>query len=331
MLKMITFKEYLKEARGFISGSGQEASRHYDKYVKPYINHDEYTHVLGRAHSRLSIGSMVRILPIQPELDKRGTLNVHCVDKEGNNNLIPVSKFYKPGAEANNAGLKYENDFIDILKKDNLMPQDAQGAGSTDGTDFVLLNRKTNEKNKGRVIDGEQLLNGETKNGVRGAMGQLTLVWDEKLKWHFTDEAQTRRPLYAKAIADAGIITHLNRVCPNPFEAEETASGRAKNITINTDNMNPAIAYLNDHHVDVLQIGDGFGTYRVGERDKTGCGLPALSGKGRWTIREKNAGKKTSRTVMFQPANKTSLVKSHFNLDNAADRATMKKSLGIEQ
>lgn len=329
--KMVGFKQWLEEGRGFIKGGGLDAERHYNTYVRPHIGSNEFTHILGKAHSRLTPGSKVKFLPIQPERDNRGIVNVHCQDEQGNNYLIPVSKFFKPGPEKVNKGTKYESDFIDVLKKDNMMPQDIQGAGNTDGTDFVLINRKTKSTNKGRVIGSEdKLLNGETKNGVTAAMGQLTLVWDENSKWHFTAEAMNRRPLYAKAIIDSGIVKYLNKVCPDPFAAETTASGRAKSIYLPSENLDPAIAYLKDHHVDVLQIGDGFGTYKVNDQDVTGCGLPKLSGKGKWTIREKQSGNKTSRTVVFQPAGKGALVKSHFNLDNENDRKTMKKALGLD-
>ena len=77
-----------------------------------------------------------------------------------------------------------------------------------------------------------------------------------------------------------------------------------------------------------LNLNSGFGTYKVGDKDETEHGLPGLSGNGKWTIREKQAGNKSSRTVMFQPDGKKGLNKSHVNLDDDTHLSEFKKTLG---
>ena len=158
-------------------------------------------------------------------------------------------------------------------------------------------------------------------------MGQLTIHHTPGKGWHVGDKAREKRPLYAKQIEKSGILKHLNETIPDPNKAETTASGRAKTMEIKHSNMDPANAYLQDHHVHVVQVG-GYGTYSVGKKDETGHGLPKISGNGVWRIREKQKGNKSARTIAFHPDGKKGLNKSHVDLDKDEDLFSFKKSLG---
>ena len=78
------------------------------------------------------------------------------------------------------------------------MPAHLSGAGSTAGTDFAVENRKKGTFHHG-TVDGN-LLNGETKDGVTAAMGQLTIHHTTEKGWHVGDAARAKRPKYAKEI-----------------------------------------------------------------------------------------------------------------------------------
>ena len=132
---------------------------------------------------------------------------------------------------------------------------------------------------------------------------------------------------YAKHIEKSGIIDHMNKHHPDPEKEHTTESGRAKTIEIKHPNLHPAEGYLKDHHVHVLQVG-GHGTYKVGHKDETGHGLPSISGKGKWRIREKQKGNKSARTVAFHPDGVKGLNKSHVDLDNDEHLHKFKKTLG---
>lgn len=324
-----SFKTFLTEKAGRISGSGAESARHKEKYIDPHVNSGQFTHILNVAHSRLEPGSKVQLHGSEWKHDskKGNVLFVHATDEQGNNYTIPASKLQKPGTKSENKGHDYENKVIERLKSAGIMPKEMSGAGSTAGTDFVAENKRLKRQHKGKV-QSESYLNGETKNGVSAAMGQLTITHEPKKGWHISDKARELRPLYASEVEKSGILEHMNKNHPNPHKDETTASGRAKSITIKHPNLDPGHAYLKDHHVDILQVGGGYGTYRVGDKDATNHGLPPISGKGKWTIREKQLGNKTSRTVMFQPDGKKGLNASHVNIDNDDHLEAFKKTLG---
>jgi hypothetical protein len=119
----------------------------------------------------------------------------------------------------------------------------------------------------------------------------------------------------------------MNNHIPDPEQQEKTASGRAKTISVKHPDLEPAHDYLKDHHVKLLQVG-GYGTYSVGGKDVTGHGLPSISGKGKWSIRQKAEKQTNARTVAFQPDGKKGLDKSHVDLDNDEHLQQFKKTLG---
>ena len=83
---------------------------------------------------------------------------------------------------------------------------------------------------------------------------------------------------------------------------------RAKDIYSNVVDMNPALCYLSDHHVDILHIGS-HGSFVVGNQS-INC-LPQLNGIGRFRIRQKHSSQ--TRTVQFSVL---SLEKSNIDLHN---------------
>ena len=323
---MLTFKTFLllAEERGKLSSSGAMAQAHIDKYIKPYIGSKDFTHTLAAEHEDLPVGSKIQIKKV---LNFRGKMHVDARDHLGLQQIIPLSKLHKPGEAPTNKGHDYETKFVERLKKHQIMPSHLSGAGSTSGTDFAVENRKKGTFHPG-TVDGN-LLNGETKNGVTAAMGQLTIHHTKEKGWHIGDAARSKRPKYAEQIEKSGILQHLNKRLKDPNKAETTASGLAKTIEIKHPNLDPGHAYLQDHHVHVLQVG-GFGTYSVGKKDETGHGLPNISGKGVWRIREKQKGNKSARTVAFHPDGKNGLDKSHIDLDNDEHLFNFKKSLGFK-
>ncbi len=310
------------EGRGKMTASGAAGEEHLNKYIKPYLGSKDFTHTLSGEHEDLPAGSSVKLIASEKINNK---IHVHAKDKTGNFQLIPISKLYKPGEAPTNKGHDYESNFVNRLKKHNIMPHHLLGAGSTDGTDFAIENRKKKTSHHGQVSGS--LLNGETKDGVTAAMGQLTIHHNKEKGWHIGDAAKSKRPLYAREIEKAGVLEHMNKHFKNPEQIETTESGRSKTIAIKHPNLDPAHAYLKDHDVHVLQVG-GYGTYSVGKKDETGHGLPNISGKGAWRIREKQKGNKSARTVAFHPDGKFGLNKSTFDLDKDEDLFKFKKTLG---
>lgn len=325
----ISYKNFilnLLEARGFIKSFGSEAERHKKKYLEPYIGSETHTHEVGTAHPELPAGTKVKIHSVYTGNDNK----THAVVSSENNKeiTVPVSKLHKPGEEHVNLGTKYESDFVDRMRKHGLVPENFTAAGSTAGADVLVVNKKKNTTHPGKVMGENSVFQGEVKQDVTAAMGQLTIRHSKEKGWHIPDDARSKRPKYAAEIEKAGILEHMNREVPEPSKSETTASGRAKNIVIEHPDLNPADAYLQDHHAHFVQVGSGFGTYKVGKKDETGHGLPGLQGKGKWTIREKQVGNKSARTVMFQPNGKKGLKKSHVNLDDDRDLTEFKKTLG---
>ena len=321
---MQRFKSFLKEStgRGKLTASGAAGEEHVRKYINPHIGSEEFTHTLAGEHEDLPAGSRIKIKKV---MNVGGKIHVDARDESGNQQIIPISKLHKPGEAPKNKGHDYESKFVDRMKHHGIMPSHLSGAGSTSGTDFAVENKKRKIFHPGTV--NGNLLNGETKDGVTAAMGQLTIHHTKLRGWHVPDTSRAKRPLYAKQIEQSGILEHLNEHVPDPEKAEVTASGRAKTIEIKHPNLDPANAYLQDHHVHVVQVG-GYGTYSVGKKDETGHGLPNISGNGVWRIREKQKGNKSARTIAFHPDGKKGLNKSHVDLDKDEDLFAFKKTLG---
>jgi hypothetical protein len=321
---MKSFKGFLieEQGRGTLTASGKTGEDHQKRYIDPHIGSNKPTHVLAKEHDDIPAGSSVKLHKVE---HINGKIHVHAEDETGNHHVIPISKLHKPGEAPKNKGHEYESKFVERMKQHKVMPEHLSGAGSSSGTDFAIENKKKGKFHAGTVSG--HLLNGETKNGTTAAMGQLTIHHSKDKGWHIKDSQKAKRPEYAKHIEKSGILKHMNKHHPNPEKEQTTSSGRAKTIEIKHPNLHPAEGYLKDHHVHVLQVG-GHGTYKVGEKDETGHGLPSISGKGKWRIREKQKGNKLARTVAFHPDGVKGLNKSHIDLDKDDDLHKFKKTLG---
>ena len=322
---MKTFLQHLNECEmineaegvGFIKVAGIDKERHLGKYVMPHLGSKDYTHTMGKDHEDVPSGSKLKLH--KTELID-GKYYVHATDDvTRRKHVIPVSKILKPGEKKSNKGFEYEQNFVKRLKDHGLMHGEA--AGFTSGNDFNLVNKKLNTKHKGEVHN-EGELQGETKAGKTAAFGQLTIAYDEKKGgWHIPEENRKNRPGYAAHIESKGIIDHMNE--HHKPTGLVPGGPLAKNVNFEHDDLKPANAYLKDHHVDVLQVGK-HGTYRVGEKDKTGHGLPELTGKGQWRVRQKTSDPK-KRTIQFMVKHAD---KSHVDLDHDEHLHAMAKTLG---
>jgi hypothetical protein len=321
---MDSFKHYITEVA--LQASGREAARHTAKYITPYIG-KEGTHTIASKAPGLNIGDSVTIH--SHHVDDQGTHHI-VVSKPGSSEkiTIPTSKVHKVGTKTENKGHQTEKDFFERMQKRGLTPEGATPAGSTAGSDVPVVDKRQNTTHLGRDITSQaNELNGEVKKDTSAAFGQITIEHNpEKGGWHIPDRARKLRPGYADAIEKAGLIEHANKNIPEPHKAITTASGRAQNITVPHPDLQPAEAYLKDHDVDFLHIGS-HGTFRVGENDATGHGLPRLTGKGLWTIRQKTSDPR-KRTIQFQPHGSRGLHKSHVNLDNDDHLDEFAKTLG---
>lgn len=314
-----------------------EGDRHTQKYIAPYlpgkISHAQGTHTVnGDVSSDIPKGSNVTIHG-HSIVNNRHHVTISAV---GSNKKVTVatSKLNKPSGSTTveNEGHKYEKLTFDRFKSHGLIPDGYSPAGSTAGTDVPIINKRQKTQHKGRILaDDKALLSGEVKKDTTAAFGQITVRHDpEKGGWHIPDNNRGKRPSYAAEVEKAGLIDHLNKTASDPTKAIKTASGRAKTERILHPDLKPAESYLTDHHVDVLHVGGGHGTYSVGEKDITDHGLPRLSGKGLWSIRQKQTGAKAhaTRTIMFQPHGKSGLNNSHINLDDDSHMESFKKTLG---
>ncbi len=313
-----------------------EGDRHAQKYIGKYLpgkpDHAEGTHTTtDDLSSEIKKGDSVTIHGHEIVNGKH-----HAIVSAANSSnkvSVPIAKLNKPSGATSveNEGHKYEKATFDRFKAHGLVPEGFNPAGSTAGTDVPIINKRKKTQHQGRIVAEKGLLSGEVKKDTTAAFGQITVRHDPaKGGWHIPDSARAKRPEYAAAVEKAGLIDHLNKTVADPSKATTTESGRAKTERIPHPDLSPAESYLKDHHVDVLHVGGGHGTYRVGENDTTGHGLPRLTGKGLWSIRQKQTGANagSSRTIMFQPHGKSGLVNSHVNLDTDEHMEDFKKTLG---
>lgn len=306
--------------------AGVDAERHARQYLDPNIG-KEGAVTVAKAHGSVPAGAKVTVHGYGK--DEKGKWHAH-VSHNGEKHHVPFGKIEKAHGDKGvvNKGFDYENNFVDRLKKRGVMPEHIGAAGASGGTDFVAHNKKKDEHHFGAVTASGHMLHGETKLGHTAAFGQITIHHSPEKGWHIPDNARAKRPRYAEEVEKAGILDHMNKHHGDPSKAERTKSGRAKNIVMDHPNLHPAEAYLKDHHVHILQVGQGKGTYSVG-KDETGHGLPNISGKGQWLVREKRRTEKGNvRTIQFAPKGSKGLQPSHINLDNDDHLEHFAKTLG---
>jgi hypothetical protein len=190
-----------------------------------------------------------------------------------------------------------------------------------------IINKRQKRTHLARDVTSQaNELNGEVKKDTGAAFGQITIKHDpSKGGWHIPDDAREKRPKFAAAIEQAGIIDRMNKHVPDPDKAPTTLSGRAQTITISHPDLKPADAYLQDHNVHFLHVAS-HGTFSVGGRDVTGHGLPPLTGQGAFDVRDKH--RNGTRTIQFRPMDSGGLIKSHVNLNNDDHLDAFAKTLG---
>ena len=328
------FKTFLlrEESRPSIKATGHSAERHKAAYIDPFVGSEEHSHKLSGKVDDLEKGHSVRITHAHVE-DGKTHVRFQAHGKGDKEYSAPASKLQKPGKAPPNQGHSYEENLVAKLHKHGIARPET--AGSTAGSDMTLIRMHKILANKKK-----QKITGEIKQEAnKAAFGQITLRHTEKHGWHIPEKNRQNRPTFAKhaeEMLDSKHPEHSHMTVrqymnkhhhPDNPEKPKPDAARAKTFTVDHHNMHPAEAYLQDHHVDVLQIGGGHGLYKAGKHDPTGHGLPRLKGPGRFTIRQKTDNP-SSRTIQFSPRTKTELPKSHVNLDHDEHIAKFAHSMG---
>lgn len=330
---MLKFREFLEEAAlsgvGVISATGNSIYRYKQKYLDPYEGSSEFSHTIANDRPNFPTGTKVRIKSSVVHLDDAGkkVLHVFVQNEQGHRRWMRSDNLHKP-VVAKNKGSEYESNFVKRLNDHGLMK--GEGAGFSGGTDFHLINKKQDTNHPGVV-------NGETKLNKTAALGQLTIRYDrEKGGWHIPERNRANREQFASHVDNVqihgqSILDYMNqhhRPDENPIP-----HGYKRYPTITTGSgsydLEPAHAYLADHHADIVHIGstpqNRHGTYYVGGNNKTGLNLPRLSGKGHFEIRQKDPDDINSRTIAFRADH---FKPSHFDLDNDDHLEQAKQVLG---
>jgi hypothetical protein len=221
---------------------------------------------------------------------------------------------------------KREKDLSDHLKKHGAMNKDTEAAGSTGGNDFHIEHPTTRKKVAGKEIKSIRV-EGEMKKSVStGKFGSVALRYHPQKGWHIPEKTQKDKPEFTKQVHDATVtgpdkkkrklLNHLNHHW-GPSKEGVNHPG----VTSDTTDMSPAHAYMHDHNVHVVHIGDR-GTFRAGhskDKDHHNTGLPILSGTGRFSVsserkrtsEQQKAG--TGMQINFRP-HPNSVKKSHTDI-----------------
>lgn len=265
-----------------------DSLRHNQKYILPFLPgaelHSFDSHALGRPHGAFQIGTKVTLLD---SLIIEGKYHV-LVIPEGSQDKheIPVNKIQKPG-KYKNAGFDFEDYVVAHLNRHGLM--DGTGAGCSNGNDFHI-----------KHIDG-RVFNGEAKQNLRAAFGQITLHYDGSKGWWIGDKARAKFPRYAKCVERAtsggkDLITILNQTYGL---LDKTSKRSSINVYSDDTNLTPMSAYLEDHDVDLLHLGSHgtMSTNTMPGNDRIGLGLDSPTGVGYYRVRNKHPG---TLTVQFK-------------------------------
>ena len=220
---------------------------------------------------------------------------------------------------------KREKDLSDHLKKHGAMNKDTEAAGSTGGNDFHIEHPTTGKKMRGKEIKSIRA-EGEMKKSVAtGKFGSVALRYHPEKGWHIPEKTQKDKPEFTKQahaakVTSGGVtrslLDHLNHHW-GPSKEGVNHPG----VTSDTTDMSPAHAYMHDHNVHVVHIGDR-GTFRAGHsktKDHHNTGLPELTGTGRFSVsserkrtsEQQKAG--TGMQINFRP-HPNSVKKSHTDI-----------------
>lgn len=312
---MLSYNDYLTEEQKSrpLTAGGKAGDYHFDKYIKPHIASGKQTNLkLVNDHPHGKAGDSVYIHAHKQ--DDKGAHHVTVSTDNKSHFHVKQSELRKP-SKPSNKGHEFESKFVHRLKSAGIMPKTHSGAGSSAGSDATFLNKKVSHKEHGKG-GKRRIFRGETK-GKNAAWGQLTIHHSDEKGWHIKDENRKRRPRYAEHVEKAGVLDYMNKTEPNPKSVPE-GQRTVKSHVIHHPNMEPANAYLRDHHVHVVHTEKG--TYTPHHKDPTGYGFPRLRGEGMFKIRQKTQHHKPgepirSRTVQFAPRNSKSPVASPHDLN----------------
>ena len=222
------------------------------------------------------------------------------------------------------------------LKKHRLADKDATTAGSTGGKDFEVKHPVTAASIKGKQ---REYIGGELKDSVRGGkFGSVAIRYHKDKGWHVSESTKNKKP-HLSAQVEKATVTHDGNTLSllDHLNKHWGPSQVGKNhTTVNSDttDMAPAHAYMQDHDVHLVHIGDR-GTFRAGHSQATdihNTGLPVLSGTGRFVVSterkrtEAHQRAGTGMQVNFRP-HPNSIKPSHINISTDEGAKEFKKSM----
>lgn len=321
-----------------LTASGPVAERHTRQYIAPFHGGEQgFTHkiVSDDRETGLKAGTEVSIVSSHVENGKHYT-TVKAKDREGTFKVIN-SKLNKPRhliKDVAQPGLSKEVELARKLQEAGIMAKGASTAGQTHGNDFHLI-KVDNEGKRSRLrgrqsrkIPTPKEIFGESKIGFGAKFGEVSLAHSDEKGWHIPDHVRAKRPLFAalverQTVNGKPVFQHLNEVWGKP----ERGGKNPRQVMADETDLNPAHAYLEDHHVHVLHV-HSHGTYRAGlsrAQDQTGIGLPEFEGRGRMVFRSPGVGR--TRRAYFTVKRK-SVAKSGFDLMNPEHLQIAREKLG---
>ena len=212
--------------------------------------------------------------------------------------------------EADTSGaFRYEKELADHLKKHGAMDKNIAHAGPTGGIDFHIQHPSSKEKLGGTTVKSINI-GGETKKSVKtGKFGSIAIRHTKEKGWHIPDSTLKNKPLFSFEVHKAtvtdssgttrSLLDHLN----HHWGASEEGKPLPR-VTSNHTNLDPAHAYMQDHNVHIIHIGDR-GTYRAGqshENDGHNLKLPVLTGSGSFSAssKKKRSAKEETNGIGMQ-------------------------------
>lgn len=232
-----------------------------------------------------------------------------------------------------------EIDLSNHLKKHGLMRRDTKPAGPTGGNDFHIEHPTTGKKVRGKVIPSVRA-EGELKKSVSaGKFGSVAVGYHPEKGWYIPEKTQKNKPEFTKQVHAAtvtsgdgpnrvtrSLLDHLNHHWGPPRKDVHLPG-----VTSDTTDMSPAHAYMRDHNVHVIHIGDR-GTFRAGHsetKDPHNTGLPTLSGTGRFSVSNERAprpGGLPNKQINFKPLPK-SVENSHTDISTDKGAKQLKSNM----
>lgn len=201
---------------------------------------------------------------------------------------LSFSEYLKEMADTSRASAR-ERSLHEHFQKHGLTNKDAKPAGFSSERDVVIDHPRTGEKVGG--VERKRV-GGEVKDSVAGAkFGSVAIRHTKERGWHIPDKTREAKPELSAHIDKATVTDHKGVTRPllqhlNHHWGPSKVGKKLPGVTSDTTDMSPAHAYMRDHDVDFVHIGDR-GTFRAGhshKSDRHGTGLPELKGTGRFQV-----------------------------------------------